>query len=187
MGREPPMPDWQEILSRDGAMAWRTAFRLLGNRADADECFQEACLAALAISRRESVQDWRALLHRLAAARAVDLLRARYRGARRTTMLDGDRLRDPRPTPPEGAQEAELAEELRLALGRIPRRQAEAFCLHCVEDWSYRDIAGHLGVSISSVGVLIHRARERLRGLLAAFGQQIIATRGLPGSGKEDS
>ena len=40
------MPDWQEILSQDGPSAWRTAYRLLGNRADADECFQEACLAA---------------------------------------------------------------------------------------------------------------------------------------------
>ena len=40
------MPDWREILSRDGPAAWRTAYRLLGNRADADECFQEACMAA---------------------------------------------------------------------------------------------------------------------------------------------
>lgn len=181
------MADWEEILARDGPPAWRTAFRLLGDRADADECFQDACLAALAVSRREPVRNWRALLRRLAAARAVDLLRARYRGAGRAAMLDGDRLSDPRPTPPEGAQEAELAEELRTALGRIPRRQAEAFCLHCVEDWSYQEIAGHLGVSISSVGVLIYRARERLRGLLAAFGQQATATRGRASPGKEDS
>ena len=41
------MPNWREILGRDGPAAWRTAFRILGNRADADECFQEACLAAL--------------------------------------------------------------------------------------------------------------------------------------------
>ena len=62
-----------------GAAVWRTAYRLLGNRADADECFQEAFLAALEVSRREPVRDWGALLRRLAAARALDRLRRRYR------------------------------------------------------------------------------------------------------------
>ena len=27
------MPDWPTILSRDGPAVWRTAYRLLGNRA----------------------------------------------------------------------------------------------------------------------------------------------------------
>jgi RNA polymerase sigma-70 factor, ECF subfamily len=47
------------------------------NRADAEECFQEAALAALEFSRRKDVQHWRALLVRLATARAVDRLRRR--------------------------------------------------------------------------------------------------------------
>src|SRR5438445_557444 len=76
---EGPMPDWPTILSRDGPAAWRTAYRLLGHRADADECFQDACLAALEVSRRQPVRHWRALLQRLAAARAVDRLRERFR------------------------------------------------------------------------------------------------------------
>jgi RNA polymerase sigma-70 factor (ECF subfamily) len=174
------MPDWQEILTRDGPPAWRTAYRLLGNRADADECFQETCLAALAVSRREAVQNWRGLLQRLAAARAVDLLRARRRTVARTSPIDCGQVRDDGHSPLQGAAEAELAEEIRLALGRIPRQQAEVFCLHCVEDWSYQDIARRLGISISSVGVLIHRARQRLRGLLTAFDQRAQAADAVP-------
>ena len=50
-----------------------------------------------------------------------------------------------------------------------PAKQAEAFSLHCVEDWSYQEIAQHLAVSLDAVGVLLHRARQRLRRLLAAF------------------
>jgi DNA-directed RNA polymerase specialized sigma24 family protein len=69
------MPDWQDILSRDGGAVWQSAYRYLGNRADADECFQEAFLAAFEFSRRQEVQNWRALLKRLAAVRAVDRLR----------------------------------------------------------------------------------------------------------------
>ncbi len=40
------MPDWQEILRRDGPAVWQTAYRLLNHRADAEECFQETFLLA---------------------------------------------------------------------------------------------------------------------------------------------
>lgn len=36
------MPDWRAILHRDGPAAWRAAYRLVGDRQDADECLQEA-------------------------------------------------------------------------------------------------------------------------------------------------
>ena len=68
------MPDWAEIIERDGGAVWRTAYRLLGNRADADECFQEVFLAALEVSRREPVRDWGALLRRLAGLQHRRLL-----------------------------------------------------------------------------------------------------------------
>ena len=45
----------------------------------------------------------------------------------------------------------------------MPPNQAEAFCLHHLEEWSYREIAGHLAISVDAVGVLLHRARKRLR------------------------
>jgi RNA polymerase sigma-70 factor (ECF subfamily) len=164
------MPDWQEILTRDGPAAWQTAYRLLGNRADTDECFQEACLAAVELSRREQVNNWRGMLQRLAAARAVDRLRHRRRAKLVASPSGCDQLEGGDPSPAENAQEAELAGELRAALGKIPPKQAEAFCLHCIEDWSYQEIALHLSISIDSVGVLLHRARKRLRKLLDRFG-----------------
>jgi RNA polymerase sigma factor (sigma-70 family) len=160
------MPDWQEILSHDGGAVWQTAYRILGNRADAEECFQEAFLAALEFSRRKEVQHWRALLLRLVTARAVDRLRRRRRQAARLQAADWDSLLDHAPTPPQTAEDAELAERLRTALGRIPPKQAEAFCLHCLEGWSYQEVAQQLVVSLDSVGVLLHRARKRLRQLL---------------------
>jgi RNA polymerase sigma-70 factor (ECF subfamily) len=160
------MPDWHEILERDGPSAWRTAYRLLGNRADADECFQESLLAALEVSRREEVQHWRALLQRLATARAVDLLRQRRRRGTFVPVADWDALHGPAPAPSQGAEDAELVERLRAALARIPPMQAQAFCLHGLEGWNYREIARHLAVSTNAVGVLLHRARERLRKLL---------------------
>jgi RNA polymerase sigma-70 factor (ECF subfamily) len=163
------MADWEEILSRDGPAAWRTAYRLLGNRAEADDCFQEACLAAVELARCEDVRHWRALLQRLVTARAMDRLRSRNRARRHETLSQGSELADDSLSPLQRVEEAELVAELRLALGRIPPRQAEVFWLHSLEDWSYEAIAAHSKLSISAVGVLLHRARKRLRGLLGRF------------------
>jgi RNA polymerase sigma-70 factor, ECF subfamily len=160
------MPDWEEILGRDGGAVWQTAYRILGNRADAEECFQETFLAALEFSRRKEVQHWRALLLRLVTARAVDCLRRRRRQATRQQASDWYSFPDHAPTPPQTAEDAELSEHLRTTLGRIPSKQAEAFCLHCLEGWSYQEVAQQLAVSLDSVGVLLHRARKRLRQLL---------------------
>jgi RNA polymerase sigma-70 factor (ECF subfamily) len=161
------MPDWNEILTRDGPAVWRTAYRIVGNRADADECFQEAFLAALEMSRRGPVRHWCALLQRLAAARAVDRLRSRLRRGRHETVVDWDALGGPAPLPSKCVEDAELSAQLREAIARIPPKQAEAFCLHALEGWSYRGIAQQMNVTTDSVGVLVHRARMRLRQLMA--------------------
>lgn len=162
------MPDWDEIVRRDGPAAWRSAYRLTGNRADADECLQEALVVAVGIARREDVRCWRALLLRLASARALDRLRRRRRRGPFESVADWAAIRGPMPEPSESAEESELAESLRAALGRIPPKQAEAFWLVALEGWSYAEVAGHLGASTDAVGVLLHRARGRLRRLLAA-------------------
>jgi RNA polymerase sigma-70 factor, ECF subfamily len=160
------MPDWAKIIERDGGSVWRTAYRLLDNRADADECFQEVFLAALEVSRRESVRDWSALLRRLATSRAMDRLRRRYRHGRHRPEIDWETLPGPSPLPSQGIEDAELSQSLRAALAGLPPNQADAFCLHHLEDWSYREIAAHLAISVDAVGVLLHRARKRLREVL---------------------
>jgi RNA polymerase sigma-70 factor, ECF subfamily len=166
------MPDWNEIVRRDGPAVWRTAYRLLNNSADADECFQEVFVAALEVSRREQVGNWRALLQRLAAARAVDRLRERYRRRCREQTADWNTLAGDEPSPSQDAEEAELAQRLRDALAQIPAQQAEVFSLHGLEGWSYQEIAEQLSLSINTVGVLLHRARKRLRELLAPDHEQ---------------
>jgi RNA polymerase sigma-70 factor, ECF subfamily len=153
------MPDWQEILSRDGGAVWQTAYRYVGNRADADEYFQDAFLAAFELSRRQEVQNWRALLKHLVTARAVDRLRRRRHQAAREQVANWDSLPDRGLSPPEIAEDAELSGRLRAALALLPPKQAEAFCLHCLEGFSYHEVAQQMVVSVDSVGVLLHRAQ----------------------------
>ena len=161
------MVDWEGIVERDGPSVWRTAWRLLGRRADAEECFQETFLSALQLWQRQPVRNPRGALVRLATARAVDGLRRRYRGAGRDGKVEWDRVATADPSPPQRAAASELSQRLREALAALPGKQADVFCLHCLEGWSYAEVAEELDVSVDAVGVLLHRARARLRPLFA--------------------
>jgi len=55
----------------------------------------------------------------------------------------------------------------RQALERLSRQDAEILLLKYTEDWTYHDLATHLGISDSAVEARLHRARCRLRGELA--------------------
>jgi len=161
------MTDWDGILRDEGPAAWRTLWRLLGNRAEVDDCFQETFVSALQYSRGRDVRHWSALLQRLATARAVDQLRRRYRGRGAIDeSSDVDAAASPGPGPVELAVASELSERLRRALARLPEQQAETFCLHALSGWSYDEVGRQLGMSSSNVGVTVHRARQRLRELL---------------------
>jgi RNA polymerase sigma factor (sigma-70 family) len=165
------MINWESVLESEGPAVWRCSRRILGNDSDADECFQEAFLDAVNFSRKQTVANWRALLIRLATARSIDRLRSRHRHQQREQTTDWNQLSQSDPSPLQFAQAAELSERLRAALVKIPSRQAEVFCLTCLDGWSYAETAEHLGISIDSVGVLVHRARSQLRQLLACMNE----------------
>jgi RNA polymerase sigma-70 factor (ECF subfamily) len=166
--------DWEARLSEDGPAVWRTAQRLLGNRADADEVFQETFADAVRMSRqaKEPIRSWRAMLIRLATARAVDRLRQRVRQRSReagdfSTAIESLPDRREELQPHQRVEQAEMSARLRLALAHLPPKQADAFCLHCLEGFSYREVAEQLGESVDHIGVLIHRARADLKQRIA--------------------
>ena len=162
------MADWQKIVSRNGGSVWQTAYRLLGDREEAADCYQETFLTALELSRRQKVRSWPALLTRLCTCRAMDQLRRRLRETHRVNGLDKwSSVASPNPGPVELAQASELSARIRLALTQLPDRQAEVFCMRFLNDLSYRDIARQLGIKNSAVGVQLHRARSRLQVLLS--------------------
>jgi RNA polymerase sigma-70 factor (ECF subfamily) len=168
--------DWDALVAQEGPSVWRAVRRVVGNDADAEDVFQETFLDAVDLARREPVRQWRGLLLRLASARAIDLLRSRYRRSKRETDApgagddDGDAMdafeSASSIAPLDAAVAGELSQRLRVALAHIPAKQAEVFCLFCLDGWTYQEIAGHLSMSIDAVGVNVHRARARLRALM---------------------
>jgi RNA polymerase sigma factor (sigma-70 family) len=162
--------DWQVIIKEHGAIVWQTAYRLLGNHADTADCFQETFLAALQVSQRQSVRNFPALLVRLATSRAIDQLRQRFRRSRhRANMADQANLSSTNPRPEEQIQAQELGDRLRNAVGQLPPQESKAFCLRYLSDMSYREIAEELDINTSAAGVLLHRAKARLRESLQSW------------------
>ena len=156
--------DWQVVVEKYGPIVWQTSYRLLGNHADTADCFQETFVSAMEVARRQQVRNFPALLARLATARAIDRLRQRSRrphcGA---DTADLAVLPSANPDPMQQAQQRELAARLRDAIGQLAPQEAQAFCLRYFNDMSYRKIAEQLGIKTNAAGVLLHRAKARLR------------------------
>lgn len=160
--------DWQDIMDEHGGLVWKVAYRLLGNEADAADCFQDAFLAAVKISRTQRIQNIPALMVRLTTTRAIDRLRRRTHEIQ-AKQLAGMGLRSlENHGPLHLAQQQELLENLRGALGQLPEPQAEAFCFKHFQNMSQKQIGRALGITANAAGVLVHRARLRLQAILTA-------------------
>lgn len=187
MTKPPPLPNSGGPAGRPGAIDWglalaqhdrwlRTAvLARLGERQAVDEVMQEVALAALAqrapLGDPAKVGPW---LYRVAVRRT--LLYRRQRGRQHKLVdryawtqeaaLRGDAA--PAADPLEWLVQDERRGLVRAALGRLARRDAEILLLKYTEDWSYRELAAHLGIAKSAVEARLHRARCRLRSALAS-------------------
>ncbi len=136
------MIDWQLIVKKHGPAVWQTAYRLLGNYTDAADCFQETFICALELSQRQRVRSFPALLTRLATARAIDRLRRRFANPQVCAdAADLAAVPDTNFDPQQQAQSHELVVRLRKSLTQLPPQEAQVFCLRCLNDMSYRQIA----------------------------------------------
>ena len=61
------------------------------------------------------------------------------------------------------AQQQELTARLRESLVQLPPAEAQVFCMRYMNEMSYRQIAKELGIKTNAAGVLLHRARAKLR------------------------
>lgn len=71
---------------------------------------------------------------------------------------------DPAPRPDESVAADETRARARQAIDRMPERDRQLLLLRA-EGYSYRDLAGALGINEASVGTLLARAKESFRDL----------------------
>lgn len=177
-----PSPDGLQVQTINWEAALVTHERWLrtivrarvGEVAAIDEVMQEVALAAVKqaapISDPRKVAPW---LYRLAVRQSL-LYRRKMGRQKKLTQRYSDRFRptevDRRsPEPLAWMLSEERRAKVRLAMQRISDRDAELLLLKYTENWSYHEIAAHLGVSHSAVEARLHRARQRLRSELMAL------------------
>jgi RNA polymerase sigma factor (sigma-70 family) len=166
--------DWASALAEHERWLRTVIGARLGEPQAVDEVMQEVSLAAVGqrapLNDASKVAPW---LYRLAVRQS--LLYRRKQGRRRKMI--GRYAERFRPTEADNRHVDPLswllAEErrsqVRSAMSRLPRRDAEILLLKYNEDWSYDEVAKHLGISQSAVEARLHRARQRLRVELAAL------------------
>jgi RNA polymerase sigma factor (sigma-70 family) len=172
-----PSIDWQAALAQHDRWLRTVILARAGEPQAVDEVLQEVALAAVRqaapVADRTRLAPW---LYRLAVLQSLlyrrrcgrrRRLRERYAAEVTDRGLNGG---PQAPLEPLGWLIAEERRSLvRRALSQLPPRDAEILLLKYSENWNYHQIAAHLGLSHSAVEARLHRARARLRELLAAL------------------
>jgi len=162
----------EDVFRQYGDLVFRTAFRVAGSAADAEDVLQTVFLRLASGGKAERLgAEPRGYLQRAAVNGALDLVRSR-RSAAGTVPLEGraDGFRAREPLPDEASESRELRGRLRRALSTLAPRVAEVFVLRALEGLPNREVARLLGSSPSVVAVQYFRARTQLRRELLAEG-----------------
>lgn len=133
------------------ARLYTVAYRLLGNRADAEDAVQRALLKAFeareSYAPRWALSTW---LYRVLTNVCIDELRRRRRVP-------------PEPLPGGRATTQVERTDLARALGTVPREARVLLALHYVNGLSYRELAAIRGISVNTVKSQLARGKAILK------------------------
>lgn len=151
------MQNWEfsRVFEKYHGLVFRTAYRITGNAADAEDVLQTIFLRLL---RRDAASGFpgneESYLRRAAVNASLDVIRARQTAQTVPLGEAGARTNDP---------PGELRDCLRRALGGLSARSAEIFALRYLEDFTNPQIARALNMSQVHVAVTLHRTRRQLQ------------------------
>ena len=171
-----PEPEMDVLLLRYSPCFYRSAFRYLGNAADAEDAVQDALLSAYKhisqFRRQARLSTW---LTAIVINSARTQLRRRLRQPR--VFLDEqlpeqesnslcERLPDHGPNPEEAFRSAELVEHVLRFSRQLSPALRKAFTLRHLDGLSIRETAVVLGVSECTAKSQLSRARAKLKLLM---------------------
>jgi RNA polymerase sigma-70 factor (ECF subfamily) len=162
---------FEVFYDRHGGVAYSLAYRIVGEKAAAEDVTQEAFISiwrsgARFDRARGSVRSWMLSIVR---NRAIDALRSRAGKAPKLTF-DDDAVLEQRPSEELTDAEAmrrETAGEIRGALGELPGEQSKVIELAYFGGFSQSEISRMLGVPLGTVKGRMRLGLEKIRGELA--------------------
>ena len=160
-----PPGELENLFRAHHDRVFRTAHRITGSSADAEDVLQTIFLRLA--TRRENYdlsENPGAYLSRAAVNASLDLMRSRTR-AKSVGLEDANAgaIESHARNPEAQHSDRELQKLIREAVARLGTTAAEMFVLRYYEGYENHEIAKLLGTSHLVVGVVLHRARTRLR------------------------
>lgn len=168
-------PAFAELVARYTAPIFNLAFRLTGDRAEAENVTQEAFLrvySALPHSRTEmAFKPW---LFQIAVNLCRDLARKKRPDdftdlAQEDQCAPEEEVEDEAPLPLDQIEAHELERALACAVASLPQVYRAAVTLRYTEGLSYEEIAVVLKLPVNTVRTHLFRAKTILRKSLAAW------------------
>lgn len=161
-------PTWEQVVNDHSAKVFRLAFRLTGNRHDAEDLTQEVFVRvfrSLAKFKPGTLDGW---LHRITTNLFLDQARRKQR-IRFDGLADDAESRLPGrdPGPERSFEFNNLDLDIQAALEELPPDFRAAVVLCDIEGLSYEEVAAALDVKLGTVRSRIHRGRTMLREKLA--------------------
>jgi RNA polymerase sigma-70 factor, ECF subfamily len=161
-------PTWDEVVRTHADRVYRLAFRLSGNRADAEDLTQETFVRVFRSLAEYTPGTFEGWLHRITTNLFLDMVRRRQRIRFDALPEDaGDRLASREAGPEQAYEQMNLDPEIQQALDALPAEFRVAVVLCDLEQLSYEEIAATLGIKVGTVRSRIHRGRVLLRQALA--------------------
>ena len=162
------MPTWDEVVEQHSDRVFRLAYRLTGNRPDAEDLTQEVFVRVFRSLDTYTPGTFEGWLHRITTNLFLD-------GARRKQRIRFDplsderaaRLTSPAPAPELAVADRTFDDDIETALATLPPDFRAAVVLCDVEGLSYEEIAEIMDAKLGTVRSRIHRGRTMLRKALA--------------------
>jgi RNA polymerase sigma-70 factor, ECF subfamily len=160
-----PTGELETLFQTHHGRVFRTAQRITGSAADAEDVLQTVFLRLVKGQETYDLsQNPEAYLSRAAINASLDLLRSRTRS--KSVALDevnADTLAGRSRSPEAVHADRELQTLVRQAVSRLGKTAGEMFVLRYYEGFNNKEIAVLLETSPFVVGVVLHRARTKLR------------------------
>ncbi len=161
-------PSWDEVVRTHSARVFRLAYRLTGNRHDAEDLTQDVFVRVFRSLSTYTPGTFEGWLHRITTNLFLDRVRRAQR-VRFYALADDapERLAGKEPTPAQAYDDRHLDPDVEAALAQLAPDFRAAVVLCDIEGLSYEEIATTLDVKLGTVRSRIHRGRAILRGSLA--------------------
>jgi RNA polymerase sigma-70 factor, ECF subfamily len=158
---------FEVLVNRYLRRAFSVAYRLLGQKEDAEDLVQEAFMAVLQrIDTFQAGRPFAPWFFRILVNRGLNARKAR---SLRAVDDIPDTAAHHGPSPEREAERTELGERLRAAMERLPERQRTIVQLFDLEGMAGPEIAEILEISDGTVRWHLHEARKTLRQALAPY------------------